>query len=175
MIGGSSSVAARAALIAMLALATTSGASAQSLLSTRYTAAWSSPAFLPTGQTRFVLGNVLDDTGRPVSFEIAPYLREQLRQRLTKAGFSESGSADAVRIDVSIRLYQEGSTFARWAGGGAAYCVAHAHLRRGAAEAELVVTSVLSGGGLFSVGAEKTVLEDVAHEIAARLSSEAAK
>jgi hypothetical protein len=122
---------------------------------------------------------VLDDTGRAASFDITSYVRDQLRQLLLKEGFSEArdhAGADSVRIDLSIRLFQEGGTFGRWVGiggAGAAYCVAYAVLRKGNGDqsAEVVVTSALTHGGLFSAGAEKTVLDDIAAEIVELLKS----
>lgn len=163
----------------MLAASVAIEVRAESLLSIKpYAAVWSSPGFLPTGLTGFVLGDVLDDTGRAASFDISGYLRDQLRQQLLKEGFSEThdrGSADSIRIDLSIRLFQEGGTFGRWLPGhaGAAYCVAYAELRKGnrGQGAEVVVTSALTQGGLFSAGAEKTVLNDIAEEIVLLLKS----
>lgn len=149
--------------------------SAQSLLSIKpYTAIWSSPGFLPAGRSPFLLGHVLDDTGRPASFDVAGHLRDQLREQLLKEGFSETSDGDYLRIDVSIRLFQEGGTFGRWMGGGAgtAYCVAYADLRKQQrAGAEIVVISAITHGGLLSAGAEKTVIEDIAAEIVRLLVS----
>jgi hypothetical protein len=164
----------------MLAACVATGVRAESLLSIKpYTAVWSSPGFLPTGLTGFLLGDVLDDTGRTASFDIRGHLRDQLRQLLLKEGFSETqdrGSADSIRIDLSIRLFQEGGAFGRWLPGGvvgAAYCVAYVELRKGnrGQGAEVVMTSALTQGGLFSAGAEKTVLNDIAEEIVLLLKS----
>lgn len=153
-------------------------ASAESLLSSKpYTAVWSRPGFLPAVTTSFVIGEVVNDTGRSASFDVAGYFRDQLRQELLKEGFAEAGESP-VRIDVSIRLFQEGGTFGRWAGlpgsgAGAAYCVAHAEFRRRreAKGAEVVVTTAITGGGLFSLGAERTVVNDIVDEIVALLKS----
>jgi hypothetical protein len=150
-------------------------AGAQSVLSIKpYTAVWSSPGFLPTGPTTFLLSDVRNETGRAASFDATGYLRDQLRQRLLKEGFSESSARDSLRIDVSIRLFQEGAMFGRWLGGGAgaAYCVAYAELGKDQAKgAEAVVTSAITHGGVLSAGAEKTVLEDIAAEIVRLLLS----
>jgi hypothetical protein len=142
-----------------------------SILSQQYTSSWVSPDFFPLGTTLFRIGAVENETGHDASFDLLRYLSDQTRQQLTTQGFREAASdnPNAVVIELRVHLYQEGSTFGRWLGGGAgaAYAVVYAAFRRGdqPVGAELLTVSVIGGGGLFSAGGEKTVLKDTANEI----------
>jgi ribulose 1,5-bisphosphate synthetase/thiazole synthase len=150
-------------------------ASEASLLSRQYTSSWISSDFFPLGTPLFRISNVLNETGHDASFDIFSYLSDQIRQQLSASGLKEDSSdnANAVVVELSVHLYQEGSTFGRWLGGGAgvAYAVVQAtfHKRGQSTGAELLTVSVIGEGGLFSAGAEKTVLEDTASVIASFL------
>jgi len=152
-----------------------------SLLSQQYTASWASPGFFPLGAAQVYLAGVENETGHAASYDAASYLADGIRQRLSAAGVTvvRSGDANAVVAEISIHLFQEGSAFGRWlaAGVGAAYVVVQAHFRRGgeAASADLMTVSVIGAGGLYSAGAEKTVVDDAADEIAAFLLGKAKK
>lgn len=141
-----------------------------SLLSDQYVASWASPGFFPLSAEVQVRG-VQNDAGSQASFDYAVYLAEQVRQRLSASGISivESGAADAVAVEITIHLYQEGSAFGRWVmpGAGATYAVVRAAFRKPgeAAGADLLAVSVIRAGGLYSLGGEKTVLDDVADQI----------
>jgi hypothetical protein len=153
-------------------------ASEASMLSQQYTSRWAPSDFFPLETTAFRIGTVENETGHGASFDMLGYLTEQTRQQLTKSGFKDDGSGNpgAVVVDLRVHLYQEGSTFGRWLGGGAgaAYAVVHATFRKPGQPvgAELLTVSVIGGGGLFSAGSEKTVLEDAAHEIASFMKGE---
>lgn len=157
--------------------------SAASWLSRPYTSVWYSSDFFPLGTTSYRIGNVQNETGHDASFDIQNYLREQVRQQLARNGLKEkaSESANAIVIELDIHLYQEGSTYGRWLGGmaskGTAYAVIHASFYKNGRTfgAELLTISVIGGGGLFSAGAEKTVLDDAAEEIATFLKNESKK
>lgn len=166
--------------LAMLCLLSVRAAEA-SLLSQQYTTSWASPGFFPLNVVQVYVRGVQNEAGRQASFDYAAYLAEQVRQRLSAGGMTVAGSGDAnaVVVDVSIHLYQEGSAFGRWLapGAGASYAVVQAHFRKGgqAAGADLLTVSVIGSGGVFSAGGEKTVLEDAADEIVAFLQAKARK
>lgn len=155
----------------LLLLVIAAPASATSWLSKPYTSVWASSDFFPLGTATYRIHNVQNETGHDASFDIQGYLREQVHQQLSENGLREdvSKSTDAIVVDLDIHLYQEGSTFGRWLGGGAgtAYAVVRAsfHKSERSLGAELLTISVISEGGLYSSGAEKTVLKDVAEEI----------
>lgn len=157
------------ALFLLLFLAITT--SEASVLSQQYTSSWVSSDFFPLGATSFRINYVHNETGHDSSFDILSYLSGQIRQQLSANGLKEdpSDNINAIVIELIVHLYQEGSTFGRWLGGGAgaAYAVVHATFRKRdqSIGAELLTVSVIGGGGLFSAGAEKTVLEDTAKEI----------
>ena len=149
-----------------------------SVLSQQYTATWKSEGFFPVETTRFRIDSVKNETGHDASFDILQYLGEQTRDELTARGFVEtvSGDRDVIRIELRIHLYQEGGTFGRWLGGGAgaAYAVVYCAFRIDGEvkNAELLTVSAIGGGGLFSAGAEKSVLKDSAMVIAEFLHGE---
>lgn len=159
----------------LLFLLFASPTSEASMLSRQYTSRWAPPGFFPLETTSFRIGSATNETGHYASFNILGYLSEQIRHQLVSRGFKEDthDNPNAIVIDLRIHLYQEGSAFGRWLGGGAgaAYAVVHASFRKQEQPtgAELVTVSIIGAGGLFSAGAEKTVLEDAAHEIGAFL------
>ena len=160
--------------LALLSFLCVSAAKA-SLLSDQYTVSWAAPDFFPLNGAQIYVRNVENETGHSASFDAATYLTQQIRQRLSEGGATmlQSTDANAVIVEVSIHLFQEGSAFGRWLapGAGTAYAVVRAHFRKDghSAGADLLTVSVIAAGGLYSLGAEKTVLEDAADEIAAFL------
>lgn len=145
-----------------------------SLLSQQYTSVWTASDFFPIQSPVFRIGSVKNETGHDASFDMLGYLSEQTRQQLTSQGFREDPSdPNAIVIELRVLLFQEGSTFGRWVGAGlgVAYAVVYAAFSKQGQPpgAEMVTVSDIGGGGLFSAGAEKTVLEDAASEIAAFL------
>lgn len=151
-----------------------------SLLSERYVASWAPPGFFPLN-AQVQVRAIQNEAGGQASFDPAAYLAEQIRQRLSVGGITivESGAANAVVVDIIVHLYQQGSAFGRWLlpSGGATYAVVQAEFRKPgqAVAADLLAVSVIGSGGLYSLGAEKTVLEDVADEIVAFLRARATK
>jgi hypothetical protein len=139
-----------------------------SALSQQYTATWKPEVFFPLETTQFRIDSVKNETGHDASFDILEYLRGQTRDELTARGFEEtaSGNPDVIRIELRIHLYQEGGTFGRWLGGGAgaAYAVVYCAFRINGEtiNAELLTVSAIGSGGIFSAGAEKSVLKDSA-------------
>lgn len=161
-------------LPALLLLAFAFSAHGTSSLSRVYTAGWAAPHFFPLGTTRVHVYPVKDETGHEATFDVPGYLADRIRRRLAREGFEEgTRGPGTVDVEVRLQLYQEGSTFGRWAGEGAgiAYAVVRATFRepRRAAEAEVLTVSVIGVGGFFSAGAEKSVLDDVAETIASYL------
>ncbi len=167
------------AFLLLLSLCVPAGAG--SLLSTQYTASWASPDFFPLGASRVQIATVQDESGHPASFDILNYLSGRIREQIAAGGLTVASSDDAAAVvaDVSVHLYQEGGTFARWLGGGlgAAYVVVQASFHKPGQPTggELVTVSVIGGGGLFSAGAEKTVLDDAAEQVVAFLKGDARK
>ena len=144
-----------------------------SLLSERYVASWAPAGFFPLSAFAVQVRGIQNEAGARASFDYAAYLAAQVRQRLSASAVSivESGGAHAVAVQITIHLYQEGSAFGRWLlpGAGATYAVVRAELRKPgqAVGADLLAVSVIRSGGVYSIGGEKAVLDDVADEIVA--------
>lgn len=152
-----------------------------SLLSERYAASWAPAGFFPLNDTPVQVLVIRSEARAQASFDYAAYLAEQVRQRLSARGIRvvESAGTNVVVVDIAIHLYQEGSALGRWLlpGGGATYAVVQAEFRKAGEPvgADLLSVSVIASAGLYSVGGEKTVLEDVADEIVAFLQAKASK
>ena len=109
-----------------------------------------------------------DDTGATSS------LQQKLTEHLAVLGVLASAArADGNRVIVVCRVmkYAGGSVAGRWVGGGlgAAYIIVRVMLLDGGSHAllgDMVSVQEIAGGGLFSIGAEKTVVSNAAEEIA---------
>lgn len=159
----------RAILLVLFFLA--QAASGGSLLSKQYKSTWVAADFLPLGTSQVRIGQIRYESEHEPSFGLKNYLTEQIQHELSSAGLKAASTGDdgAVVVDITVHLYQEGSTLGRWLGGGrgAAYAVVRAtyHKAGQPASADLLSLSVIPAGGLYSLGAEKTVLQDVAEDI----------
>lgn len=165
----------RQSLVLLLLSILAVSASRASLLSQQYTASWIAQDFYPISTSRIYINNIQNETGHEASFDFLSYLKEQIYEHLSEESLKKasSGGMNVIHVDINVYLYQEGSTFGRWLspGAGATYVVSHAifHKNGQSIGAELLTVSVIAGGGLFSAGGEKSVLNDVAAVVASFL------
>jgi Domain of unknown function (DUF4410) len=118
---------------------------------------------------------VANETGKTFDFDVAQSLTDQIRSKLTEHGVSLTQGGNAVdgRLVLKTRLttYSPGNAAARWGlpGAGTTECLLKGELldgRNGARLGVLLSHRSISGGGLFSVGADKGILDVVATDIA---------
>jgi hypothetical protein len=118
--------------------------------------------------------SVQNETGATFPFDIAAYLTEQLVQVLRERGYSVQEPAPVgqsiLRLDASIVAYQPGSAVQRWLGtGGKTQATVRAFLFDKASSAslgEILSVKWISEGGLYTIGADRTIFHVVASNIA---------
>lgn len=121
-----------------------------------------------SGYKRIVLHPVSNDTGEKFDFNVANTIAESLRDELIEAGFEvlEPSTYKALNrvfvMKISIVFYTPGDVGGRWIGwgGGASICILRSVLMDENGVniiGEIIVANQVSGGGLFSAGAGKSV------------------
>jgi len=118
---------------------------------------------------------VANQTGKTFDFDVAQLLTDKMRSKLAERGITvtEGGSVvDGVLVlRTNLTAYSPGSAVARWAlaGAGTTECIVKGELLDGQTGAQLGVLlshRSVSGGGLYSVGADQRILDVVATDIA---------
>ncbi len=131
------------------------------------------------GRDIYYVSTVQNETGKTFSSDITAFLTSEITQSLKREGMTVLDNQDAPRGSITIdsRLidYEAGSAAKRWLlpGAGTTLCVIRSILvddKSGKTIGEIVVSSSVSAGGLFSIGAENSVPKDVAQEIAKKIS-----
>jgi hypothetical protein len=134
------------------------------------------------GHTQVVLNPVTNDTGETFEFDVTKTMTDALTSELVEAGLEilkpeeAQGKKDVVKLNNSLVFYTGGGVGGRWLGfgGGAAVCILRTYLIEPDTEdilGEIIVARQVSGGGLFSAGAEKSVPKHTAEELVEQLVS----
>jgi hypothetical protein len=123
---------------------------------------------------RFWIAEVLDQSSQPTDVDATGLLRTALHGALSKQSLSASGQTDAVALNAAVVEYAKGNAFKRWLwpGFGKTVLATVVELNRagrpiGRVNAQRTVTA----GGAYTVGAWKSVFEDVSRDIARELKS----
>ena len=121
---------------------------------------------------------VTNAAGGSFEFDVVELIRENIQKELGEAQFQvlsvPTGTADMMLVRANLTLYEPGSAASRWLvpHTGASKCVLRISLLDADSEqliGDMVVAKYVGAGGLFTIGADKTVLEDAAEEFAAAL------
>jgi hypothetical protein len=121
------------------------------------------------------VGAVANETGKTFDFDVAQSLTDQIRSKLAEHGvpLTQGGSVVDGTLILKTRLtaYSPGNAAARWAlpGAGTTECIVKGELLDGQTGAQLGVLlshRSISSGGLFSIGADRRILDVVATDIA---------
>ncbi len=119
----------------------------------------------------FEVAPVSNDTGKTFAFDVAEEFGNQIRSQLESRGYivaTVSGPTDnALIVRCSITSYEPGSAFTRWLAPGAGKTQATVlttlvDKRTGAAVGEMLSADAVGAGGLYSVGADRWILEKIA-------------
>lgn len=122
----------------------------------------------------FEVASVSNDTGKTFAFDIAEEFGNQIRSQLINKGYivadGPSGTDDALIIRCSITSYEPGSAVARWLAPGAGKTQATVltslvDKRTKRDVGEFLSADAVTGGGLYTVGADRWILERIAKEI----------
>jgi hypothetical protein len=126
----------------------------------------------------FEVEPVSNDTGKTFAFDIAEEFANQIRSQLESKGYivasGSGGTDDALIIRCSIASYAPGSAFTRWLAPGAGKTQATVltslvDKRTGSAVGEMLSAEAVGGGGLYSVGADRWILEKIAKGIVEKI------
>jgi hypothetical protein len=123
---------------------------------------------------------VSNDTGKTYDFDIAADLTKKIKSKLEDKGYrvvDDSAAEESVIVlKSSLIRYEPGSALKRWLypGYGATQCTIKSSLidkKMGKTVGEIQVAKTISEGGLYSIGADARILDNVAADIADELHS----
>ncbi len=118
---------------------------------------------------------VTNDAAGSFELDVVELIRENIQKELGEAQFQvlsvPSDAADMMLVRANLTLYEPGSAASRWLAPhtGATKCVLRVRLVDAASKqliGDMVVAKYVGAGGLFTAGADKTVLENAAEELA---------
>ena len=122
----------------------------------------------------FEVATVTNDTGKTFDFDIAEELGKQIKSRLETRGYvvaaGSGGTEKVLIIKSSITAYEPGSAFKRWLAPGAGKTQATVMTslvdkRTGEVVGEMLSADAVGSGGLYSIGADRWLLESIAKSI----------
>jgi hypothetical protein len=118
---------------------------------------------------------VSNDTGKSFDFNVTDIITQHLKANLESKGYRLTEASPertkVLTVESSLTEYQRGSALSRWVapGAGATVCTVRSSLvdkQSGRSIGEIIVPKVVSAGGLYSIGADKGILEAVAIDLA---------
>ena len=135
---------------------------------------WKDEGFSFTNQYAFVIKPVQNKTGKTFQEDIPAILDANLKIEFAENGLTVIDDADNIQdvlyLESELIVYVEGSAFKRWLapGAGKTQCTLKSRLidRSNKKVAEIVTAKEVGAGGLYSVGADKSILKDAASDIA---------
>ena len=116
--------------------------------------------------TSFEILPATNDTGKTFDFDIADKVTKRINERISAKGFllAQPGAEGKVMvIKTSITSYEPGSVIGRWLapGAGKTQCVIKSTLtskETGKILAEMVASEAIAGGGFYTIGADKYII-----------------
>jgi hypothetical protein len=135
--------------------------------------------YSPQAQTKIEVGQVTNQTIQTFDVDIEQLLREALAEALQKEALLWDGSTgDRLILNSKIIEYDKGNAFMRWLvpGAGSTALVIRCDLKEGdkvvgSAEAKRTVDA----GGLYTLGAWKTIFGSVARDVVNDMRSQIKK
>lgn len=127
-----------------------------------------------TGYDVFEVTPVSNETGRTYDFEVTDVITQYIKSSLQEKGFTVAEITNAKKnviiLKSSLISYEPGSAFNRWLlpGYGKTQCTVKTSLidrKTGKILGEMVAAEAVGGGGLYSIGADKWILNVVAKSI----------
>lgn len=134
------------------------------------------------GYKVFEVPPVLNETGKTFEFDVTDTLTQNIKLKLRDKGYIVSDgtatSEEVLVIKSSLLFYEPGSAFKRWLapGFGKTQATVKTSLidkKTGKVLGELVSVDTVSAGGLYSVGADKRILNAIAEGIVDEMEKKA--
>lgn len=130
----------------------------------------------------FEVDDVVNNTNKTFEFDVTGLLTEQIRNKLREKGYASMHRSETRRNVLLIKSYllnfEHGSAFKRWLAPGAGksmIIVKSVLVDKGTHQTlgTIVITEAVTSGGLFSIGADKKLIEiastGIVNEIDARV------
>jgi len=127
-----------------------------------------------TGYKLVEVTPVSNETGRTYDFEVTDVITQYIKSSLQEKGFTvaeiTSAEENVIILKSSLTSYEPGSAFKRWLlpGYGKTQCTLKTSLidkKTGKILGEMVAAEAVGSGGLYSIGADKWILNVVAKSI----------
>ena len=121
--------------------------------------------------------NIEEKQGDELPLTISNTIREELESLGVKVTDITANTApENFALKINLVHYQPGDVGGRWVGfgGGSAICILRVMIiagPTGEVVGEIIVANQVSGGGLFSIGAEKSVTKRVAKQVSEELAN----
>jgi hypothetical protein len=137
-------------------------------------AVWMEKGVSLSGYKVFEVMPVSNETGKTFEFDVANELTQHIKSKLKDKGYIISEEKKAVEgvliIKSSLIVYEPGSAFKRWilTGLGKTQCTLKTSLvdkKTGKVLGEMLAAEEVSSGGLYSIEADKWILNVVAKSI----------
>lgn len=136
--------------------------------------------YTPPTNTKIELGKVMNKTGEEFDIDIKKMLSDSLATKLKEKELLWSGTGESrLILESNIIEYKKGDAFKRWLlpGWGATVLIIRCDL---VDEANVIVGSVdakrtVSAGGGYTIGAWKTVFDNLANDVVEDLSKKIKK
>lgn len=127
-----------------------------------------------SSDTRVIVGEVANKTGESFDIDIEAMLKSAMEQQLSDEKLlGREGDADLVTMNVNIIEYRKGDAFKRWLwpGYGSTVLVIEATLldSEGNVDATAQANRSVDAGGGYTIGAWKSIFEDVAEDLVEEL------
>jgi hypothetical protein len=131
--------------------------------------------YIPPADTKIELGRVMNKTGEEFDIDIKKMLTDSLEKKLKEKGLLWSSTgAPKLLLESNIIDYKKGDAFKRWLlpGWGATILIVQCDLvdDDNNIVGSVKATRTVSIGGLYSVGAWKTVFNNLANDVVEDLS-----
>lgn len=126
--------------------------------------------------------SVVNKTERTYDFDVAQTLTQKIKERLIEQGLvvveGPEGDREILTVSSVLVAYEPGNAVTRWATGPlipagktqATVMTTLVDKKSGAHLGDLATAEVVSGGGLYSVGADRWILDVVAKGLANEIS-----
>lgn len=140
---------------------------------------WKDKGFQFSEQAIFIIKPVVNKTGKTFEEDIPTILTSHLKDQFKAKSLTVVNDTDQPKtvffVESDLLVYVTGSAFKRWLapGAGKTQCTLKSRLIDKISKqmvAEIVAAKEVGAGGLYSVGAEKSILKDAASDIASEVT-----
>lgn len=137
------------------------------------------PTFVPKADTRIEVGPVTNDTGQTFDQDLQQMFTDALTQELQSQNLLWTAGTQGAHLVIATRIvaYEPGNAFKRWLlpGYGSTVITLHCELKEspgGKLVGSVDARRTVSIGGLYSIGAWRTIFSSVAKDVVKELRAQ---